>query len=84
MNLPKILDEKNLEELRRKDEIIYFNHLPDVDYSNVSKEHLSKVSEGDSHAIVGEDLYVKIIGGGRIHYGILQRGFLKSNKNTPQ
>jgi len=26
-DLPAVLDEKNLEELRRKDEIIYFNLL---------------------------------------------------------
>ena len=83
MELQDILDEKNLEELRRKDEIIYFNLLPDKDYSNVSKEHLSKVSEGDSHAIVGDDLYAKLIGGGKIQYGILQRGFLKSKEDIP-
>lgn len=59
MELPDILDEKNLEERERKDEVIYFNLLPNVDYSNVPKESLSKLSEGDSHAIVGEDLYAR-------------------------
>ena len=72
-----ILDEKILEKLERKDEIIYLNYLG-IDVSKLSKEALQELSNGDSHAIVGDDLYIKVISS-EVQYSLLKRGFLSPN-----
>ena len=72
--LPDVLDEKILGELERKDEIIYFNYLG-IDASKLSKKALQELSNGDSHAIVGDDLYIKVISS-EVQYSSLKRGFV--------
>lgn len=79
--LPDILEGEILEELEKSKEIIYFNLLPNADYSKLSEEQLQKLSDGDSHAIVGKDLYVKGISSKR-QYILRKKDFLKSKEDN--
>ncbi len=55
--LPDVLNIKELEELTKKGEAIFFNYigiLPDI-----NEQHLLKIIKGKENALVGVDLYTK-------------------------
>ena len=81
--LQQILTEEDIKKLEQKKEIIYFNYFgKNIDFSKIPKEYIEKLSKGDSHAIVGDDLYVKLLNSFN-QYGLVEKGFLKGKKNTP-
>ncbi len=82
-SLPSLLDEKFLRKLEKNNEIIYFNYLGDTDFSKMPEDKIREISEGDSHAIVGDYLYVKLLGSIR-EYKLIIKGFLNSNNVIAQ
>ena len=72
------LNDESLKILEREKRITYFNyHRDEVASLEISKEDLSKLPQGNSHAIVGNHLYVRGFGEGR-RYLLYKENFLKN------
>jgi len=80
METKKDFYEKNPSDFEGKEEIIYFNYLGiDVEHlSKFSKEKLLKILDGDSHAIIDGDLYVKLPREDK--FAIKRKDFIKTDE----
>ncbi len=58
--LQKILNPKDLKVLEEKGEIEYFKYCgKEIDFSKIGKKEREELLKGDSHALIGNSLYVK-------------------------
>jgi len=59
-NLPKILNKDEIRNLEAENTVEYFNYIGEsIDMSTLSERHKEILLTGDTHVLIGSNLYVK-------------------------